>query len=347
MITPYGSVLPSSLFSADEARGISSYNKRYRNFGIKIGVVINIIETKDPRNTSSLFPEYDVAVIEQDEDVGYSLVVYRNCIRTDSFGGPAEYVDVKLRKPTEVGENGPQDFKEQNGSLVILNCLDGASSQAIITGSVQHPRRTNILSEDKGHAMIAEFNGIQLGIDKEGAMSLVFLGATDNDGKPLKADVGGSFFKITANGSVEIGDDDGERIFLDKEKNQLTITSKKEMFVDIGKDLSVKVAENADIQIAKNLIMAAQGSVSLDGNAFTAKISGQTAIESKGMTIKAGPQLKAEATQIILDGMVSVGGPGGTPALLMTTIFIGVGNLGSPVISQPAGPFSSKVRISP
>jgi phage gp45-like len=347
MITPYGSVLPSSLFSADEVRGISSYNKRYRNFGIKIGVVINIIETNDARNTSALFPEYDVAVVEQDEDVGYSLVVYRNCIRTDSFGGPAEYFDVKLRKPTEVGENGPQDFKEQNGSLVIINCLDGSSNQAIITGSVQHPRRANKLTEDKGHAMIGEFNGIQMVIDKDGAMSLVFLGATDNDGKPLKADVGGSFFKITANGSIELGDDKGELIFLDKEKNQLTVTSKKEAFFDFGKDFSVKVGENADVQVSKNLIIAAQGSVGLDGNALKVKISGQTAIESSGMTIKAGTQLKAEATQIILDGLVSVGGPGGTPALLMTTLFMGTGNKGAPVISTAVGPFSAKVRISP
>lgn len=346
MITPYGSVLPSSLFSDNEMRGISSYNKRYKNYGLKIGVVVKVIDIGDPRNSAGLFPEYDVAVVEQDADVGYSLVFYRNCIRADAFGGVAEFLDAKLRAPTEVGELGPQDYKEQNGSMVMLNCLDGSATSAVITGGIQHPRRKNILSDEKGHSLIGEFNGIQIGIDKEGAFSLVFLGATDNDGEPLKTDVGGSFFKITANGSVEIGDDKGERIFLDKEKNQLIVESKKDATMSIGANLSVSVKESMSLDVTKDLIASIQGSVSLDGKTLGVTIGGQTTIDSKGMTINAGPQIKAQATQIILDGMVSLGGPGGTPALLMSTMFMGTGNLGGPVISSPIGPFSGKVRIS-
>lgn len=346
MITSYGSVLPSSLFSDNEMRGISSYNKRYQNYGLKIGVVVKVIDIKDPRNSAGLFPEYDVAVVEQDTDIGYSLVFYRNCIRTDFFGGVAEFLDAKLRAPTEVGELGVQDFKEQNGSMVLLQCLNGSSTSAVITGGVQHPRRKNVLNDEKGHGLIGEFNGIQIGIDKDGAFSLVFLGATDNNGEPLKADVGGSFFKITANGSIDIGDDKGERVFLDKEKNQLVITSKKDTNIDVGANLSINVTENANISVTKDLLASIQGSVNLDGKTLGVAIAGQTTVDSKGMTINAGPQLKAQAAQIVLDGMVSVGGPGGTPAVLMSTKFMGTGNKGFPVICSAIGPFSGKVRIS-
>ena len=38
MKTPYGSVLPSSLFSDSDMRGFSAFNSRYQNFGLKIGV---------------------------------------------------------------------------------------------------------------------------------------------------------------------------------------------------------------------------------------------------------------------------------------------------------------------
>lgn len=346
MQTPYGSVLPSSLFTEDEMKGISSFNKRYRNFGLKMGSVINIIETDDPRNTTGMFPEYDVAVVEKELDVSYSLVVYRNCIRTDGLGGKAEYIDFKLRAPTESGEEGNQDMNKHNGSIVLLNCLDGTSTQAVITGSVQHPERQNILDKEKGHAFIAEFNGLQIQIDQEGAFSVVFQGATDNDGKPLKQDVGGSFFKITENGSLEIGDDNGEIIVLDKENQELIVTAKKNAKIEIGEELEFKVGKGVNLDVGEDLISKIEGSVEIEASSLSQQMSGKVSIESNSMEITAGPQLKAQATQIILDGMVMVGGMGGTPAVLMTTMFLGVGNKGAPVISNAVGPFSAKVLVS-
>lgn len=346
METPYGSVLPSSLFSDSEMRGLSAYNRRYQNFGIKIGVVINIIETDDERNTAGLFPEYDVVVIEQDQDIGYSLVTYRNCLRSDSFGGIAEYAEGKLRSADKIGDTGVQKLEDQNGSLVLLNCLNGSSTQAVIVGGVQHPKRKRFLSAEKGHAFIAEFNGLQMEIDKEGAFSVVFLGATDNEGKPLKTDIGGSFFKITSNGSVEIGDDKGEIITLDKEKNKLSIASKKEMSIQSGGAMSVSTEDAMNISVKKDLLASIEGAATFNTREWTLKASGQSRMDSQGLEINAGAQLKAQASQIILDGMVSLGGASGTPALTMSTLFVGTGNLGFPVISRAIGPFSSKVRIS-
>lgn len=346
METPYGSVLPSSLFSDADMRGFSSFNSRYQDFGLKVGVVTNVIETDDDRNTTGLFPEYDVAVVQQDQDVGYSLVVYRNCIRTDALGGVSEYFDVKLRMPDKIEDTGAADPKNQNGSVVIIQCLMGSSAQAIITGGVQHPKRQLTLDKETGHALIGEFNGLKVNIDKDGAFSVVFVGATDNDGKPLKADVGGSFFKITANGSIEIGDNNGEVITLDKEKQTLTITSKKEMTITAGADMMVGTEGQLSVSAKKDMIAAIEGAVSVKGKQLTLEIGGSATILSKGMDISAGQLLKAQATQIILDGMVSVGGSGGLPALIFTSKFIGIGNLGGPVISSSIGPYSSRVRIT-
>jgi hypothetical protein len=40
-------------------------------------------------------------------------------------------------------------------------------------------------------------------------------------------------------------------------------------------------------------------------------------------------------------------GSGGTPAIIGTTQFIGIGNAGAPVVSSAMGPFSSVVTIAP
>lgn len=347
MKTWYGSVLPEGLFGQDDLRALSGFNRTYSNYALKAGVVVNIIESDDKKNSSGLFTEYDVAVVEQNQDVGFSLLIYRNCIRTDNLGSKADYKETKLRNSKKRGKRGPQEAQEQDGAIVLIQCLDANQEKALIVGGLGHLKRTKKLTKADGHAMISEFNGLFVGIDKEGAYSIIFNGATDTEGVPLKKDVGGSFFKILSDGSVEISDNKGQNVKFDKTGQSVSLNSTKDLNIKIGKVLNFSSGDSATLAVGKDLAIAAQGAVNLKGKSMTADIGGQMELKSKGLKIMAGPQANIKASQITLEGITNVGGPGGTPAVLLTTMFQGVGNMGGPVISMAIGPFSSKVKISP
>jgi len=62
--------------------------------------------------------------------------------------------------------------------------------------------------------------------------------------------------------------------------------------------------------------------------------------------INAESMIKIKTKTISLDGQQIMLGQGGSPALTMSTMYLGTGNLGMPVISSSSGPFSSKVFIA-
>jgi len=57
-------------------------------------------------------------------------------------------------------------------------------------------------------------------------------------------------------------------------------------------------------------------------------------------------EVTVKGTSVTIDGTMINLGKGGTPAVTMTTQFLGTGNLGIPVISVAVGPFSSSVFIA-
>jgi hypothetical protein len=89
-------------------------------------------------------------------------------------------------------------------------------------------------------------------------------------------------------------------------------------------------------------VLEAQGSASLKAQSFD--ITGQSKVDLKGqmVTVKADSMVKVEAAMITMEGTVFLGGAGGQPVVLPTTQFIGVGNLGAPVVSTAIGPFATK-----
>ena len=346
MKTSYGSVLPSSLFGGSELRKIGSFNKLYSNFGLKVGVVTEIIDVDDKKNFSKLFTEYNVAVIEQTQDVGYAIEIYKNCLSVDKFGGQADFFEAKYRKPSKNDAKNDQLLSGNDGSIVLVQCIDGYADKALIVGGLGHAKRKKKLKKSDGHALLMEFNGLGLSVDKTGAMSVVFSGATDNTGKPLKKEVGGSFIKFLSDGTVEISDAKGESIRLDKTANEVSIKSSKNMIIEVGGDKSEKIGGNMNVEISGELVLKASGSTNYETGSLTAQVQGEVKIQAKGFDINAGPKFEVTASQMAFIGQVALGSQGGSPAITGITKFIGVGNLGAPVVSTAIGPFSSKVRIT-
>jgi len=345
---PSGSFLPSGLLDLDTDEQ-TAFNSTFNNMSLKMGLVKEAYEIDDENNISKIAVEYDVLVNEQREQTAPTPITYKNCIHKDAFGGLADFFEFRLRKQDKVEKrekDGDKIGRLQDGSIVLLLCLNGFNENAIILGGAQHPKRKSKLTKDAGHAMFGEFNGLGLTIDKDGALTLSFKGATDHAGEPLDAAVGGSYITIKKDGSIEINDGKKERVLFDKTAEKTELEAGKDMSITSGKKLDVTVGDTATFKVAKDLFAEATGSCSLKMKDLKVESQGPANVKASALDVQIDGIVKLKGSQITLDGMTFVGGAGGSPALILSTMFLGTGNMGAPVISQAIGPFSSKVFIS-
>lgn len=342
----YKPVLPSSLL---EERGPMdmNFNKRIsENAYLRLGVVIDVAEIDDKKNNiTQLMPEYTVMTIEND-----NTSIYKNCLSIDSFGGIGDYMVKTLRKPKnpkKVKDSG--SLKKQNGSIVLLLCLDGSSEQAIILGAIAHPERKNgKLTKAKGHHLEGEFNGINWQIDKDGALTVKFNSASDNDGKYKDAKAGGSTIKMEKDGSIEASDGSKEKVRIDKTKKTISMTAESDISATTDANFSVTAKKAINMKATADLLADAGGSMTLkSAGAFNIKAEAAMEVQAASIMMKSDADVMVKGTQIQLAAPTVMLGNAGTPAVILSTFFLGVGNLGAPVISVAIGPFSSTVLVSP
>lgn len=367
----YKPTLNSSVLSEREESKVDFARKIFGNNAIRLGLVLEIIEEDDDANISGLGPEYNVMAIQQDGGNGSNTTIYKNCINIDAFGGVADYFQFKHRAskdPKKAKKDG--SLKEQTGSIVLLLCLDGNSEKAVIIKSVHNPKKNKILTKDKGHHLEGEFNGVNWSVDKDGALTVVFKSATEDDGKPKDEKAGGSTFKFEKDGSVELtnqptveGQDKGdtvdfEKLRLDKTKKTVDLEAREDMSFKTDKNVKITAGKSMDIKLKKDLIAAAEGKA-----AFTVKaafdIEAKGAFGLKGQAINAESksliQMKAQSlfqvdagsSAIINAPQLLLGPSPSQPALLaFDLITLGTGNLGGPVISNAIAGFSTSILIS-
>jgi hypothetical protein len=345
---PSGSFAPSGLLEV-ETEKLTGFNQTFNNVSLKMGHVVAVYETTDKGNLNGVTPEYDVVVQERRDQSAPTPITYKNCVMADLFGGAADFMEYRLRGQETVEKkekSGEKIARFQDGSIVLLMCLNGFNETAIIIGGAKHPKRKTKLTKDAGHAFAAEFNGLSIDVDKEGALTIGFKGATDNAGKAKSASVGGSFIKIKKDGSVEVSDGKKESLALDKTAQTAALSSGKDTSINAGGKLDVKSGDAATFKVGKSLAIEAQGSCSLKASELSVESKGPVKIKGASLEAQIDGAVKLKGSQITLDGMTFLGGAGGTPALTLSTMFIGTGNMGIPVISQAIGPFSSKVFVS-
>lgn len=344
---PSGSILPSGLLENDR-NSSSAFDKAYKNYDLKMGIVIAMYDVEDEKNINKTSVEYDVAVIEQLEDLGQTVSTYHNCVAKDLFGGIADYFEYKYRvqTTTNTGTSEQKDHGTQNGSLVLLLCLNGSDDSAIIIGGLNHPQRKTKLTKEAGIAMFGEFNGLELSVDKFGALRFFFKGATDIDGKPLDEKVGGSIMEINKDGSIKFSDGNKEMILVDKVNKTIVIEAEKDISISSQAKIKLSSKDAAEIK-SKDIIAKAEGSIVISGESCDIKIEGAFTADAASFTLNTSGVITIKGQQVTLSDMVFLGAAGGSPALMMSTSFMGIGNKGQPVISQAIGPYSSKVFIAP
>lgn len=346
---PNGTVLPAGLLSVDTQSIAAGFNKTYANHSLKAGFITKTYSIDNDENVSKLSTEYDVVVIEQDENRGMTPITYKRCLSVDSLGSIADYFEVKRRETKKRKNNNKRDFNEQNGAIVLLLCLNGNADSAVILGGLTHPDRgTKIKGE--GQQLFGAFNGIEVQVLPDGSCKLSFNGATDNDGKPTDSSQGVTTLDIEKDGSFQVKNKgvtqrmqkDGE-YSVKAEKNG-SIDAKESVNVKAGADINTESAGNTSQKMAEWLVNAS-GSASLECASFKLQSQGDAMIKASQINAEASSLVKLKGSQVILDGLVFVGGSGGTPAVTLSTKGIGPGNLGAPVMVTLIGPFATRTFI--
>lgn len=343
----YKPILPHSLLQLQDNSQNGILKHRFNNFSLKTGVIIKCHEIDSKNNVNNLGPEYDVVVLEQDEDRGTTSTTYTNCTSIDAFGGVGDYFQVKYNAADNEDYKTNQNPEKTNGAMVLILCMDGVSSKGIIIGAVKHSKRESKLTKDNGKHLEGEFNGLNWKIDKDGSLTIKFQSASDNDGKYADETAGGSFATITKEGSFDFNTgEDKNYIRIDKPKNDIGLQADANIGLTAKKNIGLNADESINLKAKKDLIASAEGKAAFNiKSTLDIKADAPMTIKTPQLQIDASNGMLVKSSQIILDAPLVAVGTSPTPALIVSTQFLGTGNKGAPVVSTAIGPFSSSVQI--
>lgn len=267
-----GSVLPSGLLGSNFDSAMAGFNKTYKNTTLRMGIATNIYPVGDPNNHSGLTTEYDVLVLEQNEDKGATSIKYRNCIAAEDGGSIADYLEKTIRILKNKTSKGALDIKGQDGAIVLIQCLDGMSDKAIITSFITHPdRKTKLV--DSSPRLAGAYNGVNILVNPDGSTSLVFNGATNNSGGVITSPTGGpTTVQIQPDGSFQVSH--STVTFSLSKSGAVTITTTGNVNVTAGGNTNVN-ATNATVTAKQTATIDGQ-SILLGANAVEAVVKGTT-----------------------------------------------------------------------
>lgn len=279
-----GAVLPAGLLNESTYSRIEGFNKTYKDTPLRAGVVVTSFSVDDPENRTKLATEYDVVTTQQTEDRGGTTILYRKCLSGDALGGIADFFEFNFRQKTQQDYVGQTvRFNGQNGSIVLLLCLDATSNKAIIIGGFPHPDRPTTLTDTQPR-LSGEYNGVAVAVNPDGSTSLTFKGATNSDGNPIDPSQGNTVFQIKTDGSFEFNHSTID-IKADR-SGVLTINAKSDININTQANANINVTGNTKILTQGTADIIAQGTTTVDGS--TIKL-GVNAVESviKGNTFAA------------------------------------------------------------
>jgi hypothetical protein len=303
-----GGVLPSGLLSGNDfLEKTAGFNKTYKNYPLRVGIVSTIFAYNDPQNFTKLSTEYNVSVFEQNEDRGSTILTYKNCIAADGLGSIADFFEKNFRvKTTNDNPAGGLNSTYQNGAIVILLCLDAVSEKAVIIGGLNHPNRPTTLIDTQPRLQ-GEYNGVNIAVNPDGSTSLTFKGATAADGSLVNPGQGNTEFQIKQDGSFQFSH---STINISADRSGLlTITANGNIDITTNANTNIKVASNAVVNVGGDCDVTAGGKI-----VATAKeidLNGNSGDPGRGV-------IDANGTFEVVDFIT------GVPVIPSTTVFIDV-----------------------
>ena len=313
-----GAVLPFGLLGSDTEAMMKGFNRSFNDTKLRAGIIMKAYDINDDKNRTGLCTEYDVLVIEQDENKGTTSLIYRNCLSKQGLGGIGDYLEAALRpKKHQTTKGQATAFSGQDGSIVLIECLDGIGDKAIILGCLQHPDRdTTIVTTDP--KLEGEYNGCHVLVDNDGSFTFTFKGATDNYGNILDSTQGPTVVKIEHDGSFQI--------------NHSTITFR----LDRNGTATLTATGDVDVNCA-NVNIAASKNITATCVNMEVDTSGTATINSQGDTVvnsQANVDVTAKGNAVVQAAEIHLNGADGKVLTTVTdpvidTIF------GEPTIGVP------------
>jgi hypothetical protein len=304
--------------------------------------------------------------LNKNQETRYIVEVWKNnklypmtCMRTSRFGGLYNYEEFNHRG-FKAGEDnvGLGNFSVMPGDMVVVAAADGENREGIILGSLKHFGRDELLPSTEDQEYVAEFNGIQTIINRNGEYRRVFKGVPTNVAELNKApngeryplpeydpDVGFSYYEFNKEGSWTITDNANDELpqyirvnkpegkievvsgktslVIDKNEESYTITNKITTFDSADAwNLNTKATtiKSADVIDMETAQFKTKGDWQEEGNK---EIKGN--IKQTGNTEIEG-NLKTSGETLLAGGS--------HPLVYDIVLTIGQGNLGAPVISN-------------
>lgn len=202
-----GTVIPAYL-SVDMMGGHRP-NKMFDDRVLRKGEVQELIYPTDVRSMSKTYIEYRVSVENRDNQGPGTISDYPNCVLINDLAGGADFTTYTLRA------NTVNDAIVGNGSKVLILCINGETSQAVIVGGLQDT--PTVETKEDGHHRFTEFNGVRTEINDSGELTTTFKGATKADGTlrdDADANASGTTFQLTKDGSASL-QHDGQSVTID------------------------------------------------------------------------------------------------------------------------------------
>jgi hypothetical protein len=172
--------------------------------------------------------------------------------------------------------------------MVLLLCIDGNAESGIILGGLKHVKRFTTLTKEAGLHLEGEYNGLNWKINKDGELTISFKSPTDSSGKVLKPELSGSQIKIEKDGSFEANtnynDKLGEKVRLDKTKQQADISARKNASLSAGEQLDLSSGKDTTLKTGKDLLMSISGAAKMTAKSLSISIEGNVEIKGKAKT---------------------------------------------------------------
>lgn len=229
----------------------------FDNKMLRVGEVKRIIYPEDKANRTGRFIEYDVFVQHRENGTAVTKM-YHNCWLANALGGLADY-DFRTLRVNEArsGEmaTGPAPDVAKTaelgfGSKVLILCINGSHSEAIIISGIRDQRQDDKGRKAKGVHMDWEFNGVHVNVADDGSFSVEYKGPTKADGKTDTSKVAaastGTKISVSNDGSFTVATKDKKQsVVIDNKAGTITVTGDKDLTLNaqtihIGKDASEK-----------------------------------------------------------------------------------------------------------
>jgi hypothetical protein len=259
-----GTVIPSFL---NVIRNSSSLDpgSSVGNITLRVGQVREIIYPEDKRSSSKKFIEYRVTI----EDIGNqgsgATVEYNNCFLMNSFGGIADKLTYTLRADPK---SKNKDDMLSAGSKVLVLCINGSSTNPVIVGGIRDSRKTEKKdSEDLGHNLFFEFNGLQATINDSGELQVKFRGKTKENGNldpSANSGAEGTSILFDKDGNIKLATpNDDQKIEISHKDKKININAKSECNINVSGSANINASGSINLTTTSTCNLTAAGMVTI------------------------------------------------------------------------------------